>query len=85
MACLRVALPDGGTAIVCTMRRRRRPCVHCGKVAPFLCDGPVAPGRTCSRPLCGHCRIHVPPDRDFCRAHRAAAADAAAQLRFEGI
>jgi len=85
MACLRVALPDGGTALVCTMRRRRRPCVQCGAVAPFLCDAPVG-GGLCSRPLCGRCRIHVPPGKDFCRAHRAAAADAAAQLRlFEGM
>jgi len=82
--CERVALPGGGFAIVCGTRRgRRSTCAHCGRPASLLCDGPARDGGvgTCDRALCTHCRIHVPPDRDYCKGHREAARDAAAQLR----
>jgi hypothetical protein len=82
--CERVALPGGGFAIVCGGRHSRRAtCVHCGQRSTSLCDGPSLRGRpgTCDRPLCAHCRIHVPPNADFCKGHRAAAKDRAAQLR----
>ena len=86
MNCERIAIPGGGFAIVCGVRRgRRTSCVHCGQPATLLCDGPpaaaLAPHATCDRPLCRRCAIHVPPDHDYCRAHRQAAAAAAAQLR----
>lgn len=75
--CERVRLPDGTVAIVCGIRRPRpRPCVHCRQPSAFECDA-------CDRPLCRHCRIHVPPNQDFCHDHRRQAS--AAQLRlFEG-
>jgi hypothetical protein len=85
--CERVAMPGGGVAIVCGVRRAKpKPCAQCGHASTVLCDGPPRDsGRlrsvTCDRPLCGRCRIHVPPNRDFCREHRAAARDSAAQLR----
>jgi len=84
--CERVTMPNGTVAIVCGVRHRRpRPCVHCGAPAPFACDGPRRhhAGRTmtCDRPLCGRCRIHVPPNQDFCKDHRLQAVAAAAQLR----
>ena len=82
--CDRVRLPDGGVMILCGVRRGRRPpCVHCGQASAFECDGPprTAKTTTCDRPLCGRCRIHVPPNFDFCHDHRAAAATAGAQLR----
>jgi len=73
--CERVALPGGGFAIVCGGHRgRRRRCTHCRDWAAFECDA-------CDRPLCRRCRIHVPPDQDFCRDHRTQATAAAAQLR----
>jgi len=73
--CERVALPGGGFAIVCGgHRRRRKRCTHCPAWAEFECDA-------CDVPLCRRCRIHVPPDKDYCRAHRAAAHAAAAALR----
>ena len=53
----------------------------------FECDGPPLNGKrkTCDRPLCRRCRIHVPPNQDFCKDHRSQAQAAAAQLRlFEG-
>lgn len=51
MTCERVTLPDGGAAIVCSSRRRRR--CACGAPATLLCDWKV-PGRrtgTCDAPL----------------------------------
>ena len=65
---------DGTVAIVCGVRRRRTRCTHCRAWAEFECDA-------CDRPLCRRCRIHVPPNQDFCKAHRIRATDAAAQLR----
>jgi hypothetical protein len=60
-----------GPAIVCSRGRRQHVCVECGGRASKLCDGP---GRrkatTCNRELCSRCAYHVPPDRDYCRAHR---------------
>lgn len=82
--CERVALPGGGVAIVCGGRRARlKPCAYCGAPSAFACDGPAPAGRqgTCDRALCRACRIHVPPNQDFCKNHRVQAADAAAQLR----
>lgn len=82
--CEHVKVP-GGLAIICGGRRGRRPpCLHCGDPAEFECDGPPPEGsrrKTCDRPLCRRCRIHVPPDRDYCKAHREQAKLAGAQLR----
>jgi len=73
--CERVALPGGGFAIVCGgHHRRRKRCTHCRASAEFECDA-------CDAPLCRHCRIHVPPNKDFCKDHRADAKAAALQLR----
>ncbi len=86
--CERLRFPDGSMAIVCGARRGRRPpCVHCGQTSAYECDGPPrnSKRKTCDRPLCRQCRIHVPPNQDFCKDHRIQAKDAAAQLRlFEG-
>lgn len=85
--CERVTMPGGAMAIICGARHGRRPpCDDCGAPAEFECDGsPRRPGRkTCDRPLCRRCRIHVPPNQDFCKDHRAQAHAAAAQLRLFG-
>ncbi len=72
-----------------------RKCAECGEMrADKLCDGPQAQGellhssgsdepKTCDRPICRRCAIHVPPDADYCRlpACRAAASAAGRQLR----
>lgn len=75
--CDRIEFGAGGHGFICGIRRRKVKC-RCGLVAAWECDG-------CDRPLCGKCRIHVPPDKDFCkmRSCREAAAAAAAQLRLE--
>jgi hypothetical protein len=80
MACEHVHV-DGGVMIVCRTGPRRRRCTDCRAWAEYLCDA-----RGCDVPICGRCRIHVPPNRDYCKRHRAAAADDAAALRlsFEG-
>lgn len=82
MTCEFVKLADGTTMIVCNhARRRAKPCA-CGASSVVLCDGPRATGSgTCDQPLCHRCRIHVPPNLDFCHDHRRQAALAAAQLR----
>lgn len=84
MACEHVTFPDGSDGFICGVRRARRPpCVHCGQPSAFECDGPPRSARhtTCDRPLCRRCRIHVPPNQDFCRDHRIEAQHAAGQLR----
>ena len=73
--CERVTLPGGGTAIVCGGHRRRTRCKECRREwAAYECD-------VCDRPLCRRCRIHLPPNKDFCRAHRREAREAVALLR----
>jgi hypothetical protein len=72
--CERLTLPDGTVAVICGVRRpRRKRCTHCREWAEFECDA-------CDVPLCRRCRIHVPPDKDFCRGHRDAAREAARAL-----
>jgi len=76
--CERVVFGDGVVAIVCGVRRSRKRCTHCREWAAFECDA-------CDRPLCRRCRIHVPPNQDFCKDHRTQATAAATQLRlFDG-
>ncbi len=69
--------PGGGGAIVCGPRPLGKavgPCVHCGRPAGFLCDGPprTPKAATCDRPLCQLCTSRVAPGRDLCRDCRAA-------------
>ena len=49
-----------------------RKCVVCGYKAEILCDaalsGPKA-GKTCDKPLCKRCAVHVGIDKDLCPAH----------------
>jgi hypothetical protein len=72
--CERVTLPDGTVAILCGGHRgRRKRCTHCREWAAYECDA-------CDVPLCRRCRIHVPPDQDYCRTHLAEARAAAAVL-----
>lgn len=71
MPCDFVQLPRGGTAIVCSSRRRQR--CACGKPAPKLCDWKV-PGKrsgTCDVPLCVNCTTVPAPEKDLCPKHAA--------------
>lgn len=94
MPCRWTKLPDGTVVHVNMGRGRAKKCIHCGRAADKLCDGPLPDGTvhrrrtsvagadtTCSKPICGRCAIHVAPDSDYCRDHRQAALDHAARLR----
>lgn len=67
-------LPGGGRAIVCTSRPAKA-CATCqGRLAAYLCDFPIAPGKTCDKPLCNECRVHLSVDKctsavDYCPDH----------------
>jgi hypothetical protein len=74
----------GITTIVCRRGQQLRlgPCQECYlQQATKLCDGPRPAGKpwrkeipgsdkTCSKPLCANCAVHVAPDKDFCREHK---------------
>ena len=67
---------ETGVMIICS-RGRETPttCAHCSHTATKLCDGHaplkfgVKEARTCDRPLCDKCAIHVHPNLDYCREH----------------
>lgn len=70
MACERV-----GNAIVCgrSSRKKLGKCGECWVTdATQLCDGPhpTTRGKTCDKPLCRGCALHVAPDRDYCKSHK---------------
>lgn len=75
MGCETLRFPDGTTAIVCGVKRKRVPCSICNRPGDKLCDGER--GRTlggkvitCDVPLCNQCAQHVEPDTDYCPKHR---------------
>jgi hypothetical protein len=74
---IRHIAPSGDivTAIVCGTRSApRRYCVACVSKsvrtpAPYLCDFPIAPGKTCDKAMCEEHRRVVAPGVDYCRDH----------------
>lgn len=73
MPCNHVTLPGGAYAIICTKGQRAKPCKYCGRPHEKLCDYKLTgarAGKTCDIPMCAKCAFHVPPDEDFCPAHR---------------
>jgi hypothetical protein len=68
MTCEWVELPQGGTAIVCGPRARRRKCYLCPAPGLFQCDAPRR-RRTCDRYLCAVHRMSQGDDVDFCPEH----------------
>lgn len=72
MPCQPISGPGGMTGFICSRGPRAKPCCICGKPSSRLCDFPLRgakAGRTCDRPLCAGCAVHVGPDRDLCPAH----------------
>jgi hypothetical protein len=47
------------------------PVCACGIFADFLCDYPMAGGKTCDAPLCEEHRHPIRADMDFCLVHFA--------------
>lgn len=69
MACERITLPVGGTAIVCGPRQPRQKC-RCGRAATLLCDWKLPEHRrTCDKPLCDRCTSSPAPGKDLCPGH----------------
>jgi hypothetical protein len=62
-----------GNTIMCGpgVGRTHKPCSWCGAEAKYLCDWPMANGKTCDLPLCSRCSVPDPhdPNKDFCRIH----------------
>lgn len=72
MTCGRVALPSGGTAIICGLPKPKR--CKCGRPGTLLCDWKV-PSRksgTCDEPICHGCATSPARDKDLCPAHAKA-------------
>lgn len=69
MTCEHVALPGGGTAIVCSSAKRPR--CECGRAAPLLCDWKVSDRKsgTCDAPICDRCATSPAPEKDLCPRH----------------
>lgn len=85
MTCEHVQLPGGGSAIVCSSRRRAR-CKECGRPADLLCDWKV-PGKrsgTCDAPICGRCTTKPAADKDLCPTHAQAFKEWQAQRAEKG-
>lgn len=70
MTCDRVAMPGGGTAIVCSATRRCK----CRRRATLLCDWkvPERASGTCDAPLCDRCTTSPTPGKDLCSKHAQA-------------
>lgn len=70
MACEHVALPNGGSAIVCGVRRRK---CACGRRATLECDWkvPTKKSGTCDAPICPNCTTSPAPEKDLCKKHAA--------------
>ena len=83
MPCIPFRSADGTVSgFVCTRWRREPPCSVCKMPSSILCDYELTgtkAGKTCDRPLCKRCAVHVGPNRDLCPAH--ARAEQAAQGR----
>lgn len=71
MPCHGVSIPGGGSAIICTGRRRAKKCA-CGNPAALLCDWKRTGGGTCDKPICSQCTTSPAPDKDLCPDHAAA-------------
>jgi len=59
----------GFSGVICGGRARPKKCVHCGRDADALCDWPTGGGKTCDKPCCSKCRMHVGPNVDYCKDH----------------
>lgn len=71
MPCEHVSIPGGGTAIICTSRRRPR--CSCGRVATLLCDWRTPTKRgTCDAPVCPRCTTSPARGKDLCPQHAIA-------------
>lgn len=71
MPCNHVKLPDGGHAIVCSPKPRKRKCAYCSKPAPYLCDHKEN-GVRCDKPICNDHARSMGDNLDWCKIHKPA-------------
>ena len=73
MSCEHIQLPNGGVAIICGMRGRRKFCA-CGRACAFECDWKVREKKsgTCDAPICAQHAKQVGPDKHLCPLHQKA-------------
>ena len=79
MACDRIDMPGGLTAIVCRSRRRTPSCktkladgTTCGGDAVFQCDWKITKTLTCDRHVCGAHALEVSAGKHLCPDHQEA-------------
>lgn len=71
MACARIKLPNGGSAIICGLPRSTKRCA-CGALSTLLCDFPVrrdGKTRTCDQPICEAHATTVGNNVHYCQKH----------------
>lgn len=69
MPCYLERQPDGGIAFLCGNLGPHCTADGCAAVSGYLCDFPVAEGRTCDLPLCASHAYEVAPNLHYCPAH----------------
>ena len=70
MPCETVRFPNGGGAIICGARPRRKPCYYCGKPAAWLCDFfHEDTEKPCDRSVCADHRAPKSVNIDWCLIH----------------
>jgi hypothetical protein len=71
MSCEHITFPDGTSAIICGVRRKKEFCA-CGRVADFLCDWKVSSRKsgTCDRGICKSHAQQVAPEKHLCQEHQ---------------
>lgn len=62
---------DGGTYFLCGKLGPHCAAEKCAAVSGFLCDFPVAKGRTCDVPLCASHAYEIAPNIHYCPGHLA--------------
>lgn len=66
-----IDMGDGGYAIICGPRSRKKYCDWCRGESHFLCDYEIDKGRTCDAKMCHVHATRVSAGKDYCPNHVA--------------
>ena len=69
MPCYTGFMPDGNRFFICSDLGPHCSSEKCSDVSGFLCDFPVAEGKTCGIPLCASHAYEIAPNIHYCSAH----------------
>lgn len=69
MSCYTIHLPNGGFGFLCGRFGPHCGDANCGDVGTFLCDFPVADGKTCDMALCDMHAFEAAPEIHYCPGH----------------